>query len=211
MERIQYTSFSTQSTKTTNNLWKSTQKQLTSMELTTMSRTMELIPEHWLGIEWGWRSMARHSQESSKQLSKAGQIAILVLENVNVRPIMILKIHSNEWLITPINCWAIPPSFQRGLRLSTHLKWPESRDTTWLANTSKKTLTQSNIGQVGWHIQTITECFTGHLIWAFVGSQQTIYSEEILPQKSRRRNLPVKCHLWWKRVDLHQIICQAPI
>lgn len=211
MERIQFINLSIQSSNITNNHWRSTQRLLTSMEYTTMSRTMGLIREHWLGMEWGWRSTGHRSLENSKQLSKIGQIAILALENVNVRPNMILKIHSNVGLLTHINCWAIQPSFQKAWRHSTLLKWLVSRDTIWLANTSKKTLTQSNIGQLGWHTQTITECFTGHPIWAFVDSQQTTYSEEILRRKSSRRNLLLKCHLWWRRVDLHQITCQAPI
>ena len=176
-----------------------------------MSKTMGLIREHWLGMEWWWRSTGHHSLENSKQLSKIGQIAILALENVNVRPNMILKIHSNVGLPTHINCWATQPSFQKAWRHSTLLKWQVSRDTIWLANTSKKTLTQSNIGQMEWLTQMTTGCFTGHQIWAFVDLLQTTYLEEILQRKNNKRNRQLKCHLWWKRADLHQTICQAQI
>ena len=186
MERIQSTNSSIQSSNTSN-LWRNTPKRLKSMEYTTMSRTMELIRELWPGMEdLEWRSMDRHSLGNSKQLSKIDQIAIRALENVNVRPNMILKIHLNGELLTRFNCWVIQQSFQRVWSLSTILKWMESRGIIWLANTSKKTLTQSNIGQVGWLTQMITGCFTGHPIWVFVDSQQTTYSEEILRRKNSR-------------------------
>lgn len=93
MERIQCTNSSNQCINTSN-LWRNTPKQLISMEYT-MLKTMGLIRGLWMGMEWGWKSMGRVNLGNSKQLSNIGQIAIPALENVNVHPSMIPKIHSN--------------------------------------------------------------------------------------------------------------------